>query len=200
MWIKYDVWIKCSVIYTFSFRVSPSPPTWLYATQEVTKLTLHVNSSLKIRTMGILWWAEGAQWLNPLHQAWGNRVARYSVDSPRQNLAVDPDSAGCERPPHIPKFVCPCVWACVFLLCWSSGMLTHQLAVTEPSLKCSGSDEIRQQVSLAFAASQKGCEVMWQQIMCCLKSQSGAQGNLPQLAEDQLIMWEQVSWLCTWHH
>lgn len=68
-------------------------------------------------------------------------------------------------------------------------MLTHQLAVTELSMKFLGSDEIRRPVLLAFAASQKGCEVLrWGMIMCCSKPRSGAWGNLAWLAEDQLIM------------
>lgn len=70
----------------------------------------------------------------------GNRAALYSVESPRRSLALDPDPAGCERPPHMLNFVCVCT--CVFLLCSSPRMLSHQLAA-EQSLKCSGSDEMQ---------------------------------------------------------
>lgn len=55
----------------------------------------------------------------------GNRVALYSVESLRRSLALDPDPAGCERPPHIPKYVCVCVRICLCM-----GMCAS--AVSEP--------------------------------------------------------------------
>lgn len=35
--------------------------------------------------------------------------------------------------------------------------------------------------------------------MRCLKLHSGAWGRLPRMADDQPIVWERVSWLCTGH-
>lgn len=43
----------------------------------------------------------------------GNRVALYSVESPRRSLAPDPEPAGRERPPRILKHAHVCVHACV---------------------------------------------------------------------------------------
>ena len=118
----------------------------------------------------------------------GNRTALYSVESPRRSLAPDPDPAGCKRPPHILS-VCVCVHACVcasgFLLHWSPRTLTNQLAVTELSMKCSGSDEIRQPVLLAFANPQRGFEVLQcSALTCCSKPRSILPG------------WQRVIWLC----
>lgn len=66
-----------------------------------------------------------------------NRVALYAVESPRQTLALDPELAGCERP-H--------TQICARALVMSPGMLGHQLAVTEASMKCWGGAEFRQPV------------------------------------------------------
>lgn len=128
----------------------------LYEAQEVTKLTLHVDSSsLKKAQQSVLCAEQRAHCGSiPCRSpgGGGNRVALYSVESPRRSLAPDPEPAGCERPPRILKHVHAYGHVCS-LPCQSPRMPTHQLAATEPSMKCLGSDRMRQPVSLAFAAS-----------------------------------------------
>lgn len=71
-------------------------------------------------------------------------------------------------------------------------MLTHQLAQTERSMKCSGSDRIRQPLSLA--SSERGREALKDNVL--LRTAKRSLGlRPPWLAEGQLILREQVPWL-----
>lgn len=133
--------------------------------------------------MGIVWGAEGPLWLNPVQQARGTEllfILWRAQDGAWHWTQTRQAARGHHTYPNMCVCACvyACVWACVLLLCRSPGMLTHQLAVTELSMKCSGCDQIWQPVLLAFAAPQKGCEVpRWWTIMCCSKLRSGASGK-----------------------
>lgn len=75
----------------------------VYTTQEVTKLTMHVDSSLKIPTMGILWGAGVALWPYLVHRAPGTEllfILWRAQDRPWHRTQTWQASRG-----HIPKYV-----------------------------------------------------------------------------------------------
>lgn len=105
LWILQPVSMSSTCVKT----VTPSSLTLLHGTQEVTKLALLVfpcrlffikkqNNGHCLRSRG--WTVAESRAAGP-----GNRAALYSVESPRRSLALDPDPAGCERPPRILRCV-----------------------------------------------------------------------------------------------
>lgn len=135
----------------------------------------------------------------------GNRVALYSVESPRRSLALDPEPAGCwEATAHtqtcacvrtcLHTGVCVCVCAlCIFFLPHQSPSTpTHQLAVTESSMKCLGSDRIRQPVSLASAASLS--EGKQSAVLVNCDALLTSPNRSPE--GESLPGWQTISWLC----
>lgn len=138
----------------------------LYKAQEVTKLTLHVDSSLKSRTIGIVCGAEGALWLNPVPEPQGETELLFILWRAQDGAWHRTQNQQAVRGHHAYSNMCMCAYTPAYghvcsLPCQSPRMPTHQLAVTEPSMKCLGSDQIRQPVLLAFAASQRG------EVKCC---------------------------------
>lgn len=104
-----------------------------------------------------------------------NRVALYSVESPGQTLALDPDLAGCERP-HM----------CTRVLAMSPGMPSRQLAVTEASMKFWGS---------AVPAARVVGFCCWRTRMCLLTPHSGTWGDLARVADHQLVDAQWNGWV-----
>lgn len=145
-----------------------------YVAQEVTRLALRVDSSSLRRNNCYCLHSRGRTVARSRAGASGtNRVALYSVESPKKEPGTGPRTSRLLRGHRTHPDMCMCehmltygsVSVCVCSLCRffspcfirASARLLHQLAVTESSMKRSGSDRIRQPVSLASAAFLLNC-------------------------------------------
>lgn len=138
--------------------------------------------------MGILWGAEAALWLYLVHQARGTELLFMlwrAQDRPWHWTQTWQAARG-----HIPKYV-------------RARACYEPRHARPPISRDRGEHEMLGWRRVPAAGVSGLCslseELRWRTIMRRLKLHSGARGSLARMADDQLIMWERISWLCTGH-
>lgn len=196
--------------WTFENRRSASFCAWLdhlpslpLLAQEVTRLALRVDSSSLRRNNCYCLHSRGCCVAQSRAGAPGGKQSRSLFrgepktepgTGPRNSRLLrghrtHPNMCMCE---HMLTYGSVCVFSVSFFLAHQSPSTpTHQLAVTELSMKCSGSDLIRQPVSLASAAFLSEGKQSAALVNCDapFTSQNQSPGGDP-------CRWQKISWSC----